>query len=77
MKSQGVGFLLAFFFGPLGLLYSTVVGAIVMLVITIGVGFFTFGFGALFMWPICWIVSIVAVKRHNESLRGRDSMDSD
>ena len=50
-KSQIVQFFLCLFFGPLGLFYSSLSGALVWLVVVIVVGGFTFGVGALFLWP--------------------------
>lgn len=38
-KSVGVAFVLTFFFGPLGMLYSTVTGALILLGITLVVSF--------------------------------------
>src|SRR5207253_2746386 len=37
-KSVFVAFLLTFFFGPLGMLYSTVAGAITMMLVSLGAG---------------------------------------
>lgn len=62
-KSVGVAFLLTFLFGPLGMLYSTVSGALIMILIAVFggmvVGFATLGFGWLAWGPIVWIVSII------------------
>jgi hypothetical protein len=44
---------LAIFLGPIGLFYATVVGALVMLVITVIIGFVTFGFGLFIPYVIC------------------------
>lgn len=44
-KSVGVAFLLAFLFGPLGLLYASVVGGIVMIIVSGLVAIVTLGFG--------------------------------
>lgn len=52
-KSQLASFLLTFFLGPLGLLYSSVAGGIILFII------------ALVSWPtfvgpvLCWILAIV------------------
>ena len=73
MKSQGLGFLLTFLFGPLGLLYSTVIGAIIMILVAIVLGLLTFGFGFFFAWPICWIVSIVVIKSHNARVEAKEN----
>jgi len=62
-KSVGVAFILTFLFGPLGMLYSTVLGAFFMMFVT-GVGAFligvgTFGLGLLVWGPACWLISII------------------
>jgi hypothetical protein len=60
-KSVGVAFLLTFFFGPLGLFYSTVVGGVVMLgveLFLVILGFVTLGAGWLLFW-VAWVVCIV------------------
>jgi len=62
-KSVGVALLLTFFFGPLGMLYSTVSGALIMLgVLFIGgifVGVLTLGLGWLVWWPMVWVASMI------------------
>ena len=65
-KNVMVAFLLSFFFGPLGMFYSTVSGALIMLVISIVVGIFTLGFGLFITWPICIIWACVAAGNHNK-----------
>ena len=73
-KSTALAILLALFFGPLGLLYSSVTGAIVMFVLYIAsivVGVMTFGIGLfllLFIHPICAVWAAVAVNSHNKEL---------
>jgi len=67
-KSVGVALLLTFFFGPLGMFYSTITGAIVMIVVTIVVLIFTFGFGALVTWPVCMIWGAIAASNYNKKL---------
>lgn len=59
-KSRGLAFLLAFLFGPLGMLYTTVAGALIMLVIAGVVGFFTAGLGLILVWPVCIIWAVLA-----------------
>lgn len=68
-KSMLATVLLTIFFGPLGLFYATVSGAIIMLIITILVGVFTLGFGALITFPICIIWGIVATNSYNKKIR--------
>jgi ABC-type transport system involved in cytochrome bd biosynthesis fused ATPase/permease subunit len=53
------------FLGPIGLFYATVVGALVMLVITVIIGFVTFGFGLFIPYVICVIWAIIAVNSYN------------
>jgi len=65
-KSTMVAVILSLFFGPLGMLYSTVLGGIIMLIISIVVGLFTLGFGLIFTWPICVIWAALAADRQNK-----------
>lgn len=68
-KSIGLAFLLTLVFGPLGMLYTTVVGAIVMLVVSAVVGAITAGIGLVVTWPICVLWACVAAARHNDRIR--------
>lgn len=70
-KSIGVAFLLTFFFGPFGMLYSTVVGGIIMLIASVVVGLVTFGFGVFITWPICIIWGMIAADNHNKRISNR------
>ncbi len=67
-KSMAVGLLLTFFFGPLGMLYSTVLGAVIMFFVNILAFVFTAGIGLLLTWPIGLIWSGVAISSHNSNL---------
>jgi hypothetical protein len=67
-KSVVLASVLAFFFGPLGMLYSTVVGAIVMFFVHLIVGLMTFGFGVFLTWPLGVIWAAVAAKSENGAL---------
>ena len=62
-KSVGVALLLTFFFGPFGMFYSTVTGALIMLaVLFVGgfvVGVLTLGLAWLFWGPLVWFASMV------------------
>jgi len=69
-KSVGVSLLLTFFFGPLGLLYSTVIGAIVMLFLYLIIGIITLGFGIIILHPIAMIWGAVSVSNYNKKLAG-------
>lgn len=68
MKSSGLAIFLGVLFGPLGLLYSTVTGAIVMFIVNIGIGLITLGFGMILTWPICGVWAYMATKSYNEKL---------
>jgi hypothetical protein len=65
-KSAGVAFLLSFFFGPLGMLYATVPGALIMMVVTPVVAILTVGLGLFVTQPICIIWSMLAVNSMNK-----------
>jgi hypothetical protein len=69
-KSVGTAIVLAFFFGPLGMLYSTVVGGLVMLLVNIVIVLPTLGFGLLITWPICIIWAAMAASTHNSKIYG-------
>jgi hypothetical protein len=45
-KSVGLAVILTVLFGPLGMLYSTVIGGVIMLVASLILAVVTFGFGA-------------------------------
>lgn len=68
-KSVALAAVLGFFFGPLGMLYSTVVGAAVMFVMCTFVAFVTLGFGLVLMWPICAIWAAVSASATNDRSR--------
>jgi len=87
-KSVAAAFLLPMFFGPLGMLYATISGAIWMMfigffgvLIAYGVGFAAFGFAGLLLgWGVggilyatCIIWSVKAAGEYNRSLL--DQMD--
>ncbi|CAI9428736.1 TM2 domain-containing protein [Candidatus Ornithobacterium hominis] len=68
-KSIGLSLLLTILFGPLGMLYTTVSGAIIMFVVSLIVAIITFGFGVLFIcWPICMIWGVLAAKNYNSKI---------
>lgn len=65
-KSVLAAFALTFFFGPLGLLYASTLGGIILLILAVFVGIFTFGIGGLITWPVAmvWgVLSALASKR--------------
>jgi hypothetical protein len=59
-KSVGVALLLTLLFGPLGMLYSTVSGALIMIVVSIVLAVFTLGFSLFLTWPISIIWGVMA-----------------
>ena len=67
-KSVGISVLLTIFLGPIGMLYSTVTGAIVMVMICAIAAVLTFGFGLLLTWPICVLWGALAASSHNKRL---------
>ena len=67
-KSVGISVLLTLIFGPLGMLYSTVMGAIIMMIISAIAAVLTFGFGLFVTWPICVVWGALAASSHNKSL---------
>lgn len=67
-KSMGISIILTILFGPLGMLYSTIIGGIVMFVLMAIIGFVTAGIGLIVLWPICIIWAAVATNAHNKKL---------
>ncbi len=68
IKSQFISFLLTILFGPLGLLYSSALAGLILLVITITVGTYTEGWGIVFVWPICVLIGFFTVHSHNANI---------
>ena len=65
-RSVGAALVLTFFFGPLGLLYVSILGGLLMTVVWIVVAIFTLGFGLIALWPITMIwAAISASNRHS------------
>ncbi|ERJ95545.1 hypothetical protein HMPREF1992_00468 [Selenomonas sp. oral taxon 892 str. F0426] len=67
-KNTGLAAGLAFFFGPIGMCYATLKGAIIMFFVNLVVGLFTLGFGLFLTWPICAVWAYLAAKKYNEQL---------
>lgn len=59
-KSVGLALLLTFFFGPIGMLYSTVMGAVVMFFVNLLIIPITWGTGVLLTWPIGMVWAAMA-----------------
>lgn len=66
-KSVGTAFLLAFLFGPLGLLYASVVGGIIMFFASIILFFLIPVVGGILAWIGCIIWAVTAAQNSNES----------
>lgn len=58
-KSVGVAIVLTLFFGPFGMFYTTVGGALTMLAVLFFGGFLAFGLFWFLLWPIAWVGSMV------------------
>jgi hypothetical protein len=69
-KSVVGAVLLAFFFGPLGMLYATVPGAIVMFFVNIIVAIPTLGLGLFVTFPIGVIWAGLAADSQNKRIQG-------
>ncbi|HNR54911.1 MAG TPA: hypothetical protein PKJ19_07095 [Flavobacteriales bacterium] len=70
-KSTGIALLLSFLFGPLGMLYATVMGGFIMFLFTIPVVLFTGGLGLLLTIPLGMVWSAFAVSSHNNKQLAR------
>lgn len=70
-RSVGVAIILTVLLGPLGMFYSTIEGALWMIVISLVVGLFTCGLGLLITWPICVLWGAAAASAYNEKLTNR------
>ena len=67
-KSILVSLLLTFFLGPIGMLYSTLWGALFMIAVSVVVWLITLGFGLFLVWPICMIWGALAAALYNKKL---------
>ena len=64
-KSVVVSLVLTLFFGPFGMLYSTVVGAVVMLVLYVALGIPTLGWALVGLHPVAMIWGAWAADKAN------------
>jgi hypothetical protein len=67
-KSVAVALVLTFFFGPLGMLYSTVAGGLIMLGLNLVLGTLTLGLFFLISWPIQMVWAAMAAQKANEAV---------
>jgi len=70
-KNPGVAILLTILFGPIGMLYSTILGAIVMFIVSVLVALVTIGFGLILTWPICVLWAALAAVSYNRKIMRR------
>ncbi|WP_052466462.1 hypothetical protein [Mobilicoccus massiliensis] len=68
-KSLLLSAILTFFLGPLGMIYTTFLGTIVMTGLTLVVAVLTLGHGLPVVWPLCMIWGVWAGHRTNERHR--------
>lgn len=59
-KSVTAAFFLTFLFGPLGLLYASIAGGIIMIILAMIVIPLTLGLGFLLIWPASMIWAVIA-----------------
>lgn len=65
-KSLLLAGLLAFLFPPIGMLYGTIFGTLVMLFMSIPVAILTAGHGLAALWPICVVWAVWGAHRTNQ-----------
>jgi hypothetical protein len=65
-KSVLLSLVLTFFLGPFGMLYSTVVGAVIMLILYVALGIPTLGWAIAGLHPIAMIWGAWAAHRANQ-----------
>lgn len=65
-KSTILALVLCIFLGPIGMLYSTILGAIVMAVLYVAVGIPTLGWGLIPLHAIAIIWGVWAAHRANQ-----------
>ena len=75
-KSVAGAVLLAFFFGPLGMIYSTVTGALVMFFVNILVAIPTLGLGLFLTIPLGAVWAGISAHNHNENLGATQAVTS-
>ena len=75
-KSYETGFILTFFFGPLGLFYSSWLAALILCVIAIACavsGALNIVSIVVLCWPLAIFIGLVAVGKHNEKVKAAAS----
>ena len=68
-KSQAAGFLLTLFFGPLGLLYSSIPAALFLTAVGLVCSWATAQvMGVIVVWPVAILTSYFTVRKHNREV---------
>ena len=70
-KSVALSLVLTFFLGPLGMLYSTIWGAVIMIALSIPAFIITLGHAGFLIWPISMIWGAWAAHSYNQRLLRR------
>lgn len=70
-KSTGTAFILAFLFGPLGLLYATVPGGLIMIVLALILFFVLPLVGPIITWIVSIIWAVAAANAANSKLHSQ------
>lgn len=65
LKNVPLGILLCIFFGPLGLLYGSIKGSIIMILIGIVILSFPYPFPIILWWVMCAVWCAYAIEKHN------------
>jgi hypothetical protein len=56
-------------FGPIGLLYTSLKGGVIMLLVSFGIIYFTISICLIITWPLCMIWAVNANKRSARHLK--------
>lgn len=67
-KSVAAALLFSLFFGPIGLLYATTIGGVVMLIVGVAIIPTKLPVPIVIGWIICCIWSVIATNRFNQKL---------
>jgi hypothetical protein len=67
-KNRGISLILTLLFGSFGLLYTTISGFFIMLVVELFVAIFTLGFGLFVTHIICAVWGVIEVDKYNKDL---------
>lgn len=76
-KSRIISFLLTLLLGPLGLLYSSVIGGVIMIILAISLGAVTAGAGAIVIWILSIIMGDSFTYNYNKRLLAQSNFMKD